>query len=332
MKGRTIAIFTLGTLLGGGVGAAVAIGVASQALTSLTDREAATGADPEPLSPELTDRLKRLERAVGVEHSTTTRVRRHRGASRGAIGADRGLELPPTGASAEEEAARFGGVRGDDEHASPLTGLGVDDGPAAGAAFVDRVREALSQIERERQAAAEQKRRDKDAERFLRDAARRFREYQQRLGLTDDEVTRLHAIAEGSVERRLSAQDDGADRDALSMLDRTTQREVQSVLGDERYVQYRKLEIDRMARPIVANIASHTGVDGAQRREIEGLLSEHIDRIARDESRLRSEELPAAERERLRNDVNTANREAWRRLREDILTDDQRGRMPERFR
>ncbi len=194
------------------------------------------------------------------------------------------------------------------------------------------VREAIDTIRSEDAVAATERKRAADFKNRMGEVDRRLRDYKAKLELTDAEATAFRAAAEAGLERHLVAQADGASREDLAAIDREKERAYREILGNAKHREFRKLEIDHLARPVIVDAANRAGVDSHQRDQIERLLSDHIERYVDPEIRLRTEELDAATRGSIMKDMKEANRAAWDRLRNQILTPEQRERVPVRLR
>jgi len=198
--------------------------------------------------------------------------------------------------------------------------------------FVKAVREAINTIRSEDAVAATERKRAQDFKRRMGEVDRRLRDYAAKLELTEEEATAFRAAAKSGLERHLTAQAEGASRDELAAIDREKERAYRDILGSAKHRDFRKLEIDQAARPVIVDAANRAGVDSHQRDQIERLLSDHIERYVDPEIRIRTEELDAETRASIMQDMNAANRAAWDRLRNQILTPEQRERVPIRLR
>jgi hypothetical protein len=198
--------------------------------------------------------------------------------------------------------------------------------------FVDDVEAALRLITERRKAREAEAKREQQREKYLQDLDRRLADYQERLGLTDGQIADVSRLAHDGVARYMEAQAGGATPEKLGEIGRSLSRSVRDLIGPDTYRGLRLLDLDRAARPRIVDIANRAGVDASQRQRIEGLLADHLEGIVDREVRLRTEEMPADDRTRLRETLNDANRNAWDRIRGDILTEEQRSRVPIRLR
>jgi hypothetical protein len=313
-----LGVFAVGAVFGGAVGAlgamfvAPTVGVGGSVPVELGDRVAV-----------LEREMETVESGVGLAPgqlgSVSTAEVRHSIAKVAGAG-------PTRGRNGDPEALE------DDPHAIELSGGLLDPTPSVGVEFVEKVRAAIAEIEKERGEAQAAEKRVKQREWYLDAVDKRLEELREPLALSEDEIQRIQVLALEKIADRQADEAEGAPQAELGEIDRAAQAGVREVLGDARYRQYRKLDIDKIARPMVAKVSSLAGVNALQRREIEGLLSEHIDRIVDKEVRIRSESLSSEERGELRRQIDEQNQEAWRRLREDILTEEQRKRVPNRLR
>ncbi len=307
---RTAVLVVVSAVIGGAVGSWLTSATPPPASTAGADGIEGTADDLAGPTPPaeiaaLARRVEQVERRVGT-----------RGARRAAP--------QPDGSEPAVQPFRGGG----DSVAAPWFDTSGDPVPG----FVDAVRSAIGEIQRQNREVGAEKKRGDDRKRYLTEVDKRLRDYADPLQLTEAQLTSFKSAAETSIDARLAAQANGAKREELESLDREKERAFRDILGSARHREYRKLEIDRFARPFIADIASKAGVDGRQRDQIESLLSSHIDRLVDTDVRLKTEELDGSTRTTLRTSVNTANREAWDRLRNEILRDDQRDRVPARLR
>jgi hypothetical protein len=247
------------------------------------------------------------------------------------------VERKPARSRAEARAATaIDDVRADAEgpDAAALHSVDPSDEPTVDAPdeeFVQRVAAALGEIDRRKKAAEQRETIEQRRSRYLSEAHKQYANYRDPLALSDGDVTRLESISEKFVDQRIELQTSGADGAALAEQERAARREIRDVLGAERYRKLRGLELDKVARPVIVMAATRAGVDTEQRERIETLLSDHIERIVDYDVTLRTDEVQDDERKRIQDEMNRANREAWDRIRNDILTQEQRGRVPERL-
>jgi len=317
MEPGKIVMLAAGAAALGGVAGAMAVGLTAGS----ADRAESAATEVRELREERQDLFSRLE---------ALEKKRPRAS-------DRPRSSDEPGASAAE-ALRVSRAMGaeDDPARHAITGP-LADGTLGGPddvdqAFVDRVRAAIETIRREnREANAEGEQRRK-REKYLNGLDKRLSNYKDRLGLTDPQVADLGRLAERAFDERAAAQVAGATGDELASMDRETARVSQGLMGQETYREFRKLELDRAARPIIVDAAIKAGVDQEQRDQIETLLTRHIEKVVEWDVRVRTDDLPGDERERIMTEYRNANRDAWDRLRSDILTEEQRQRVPIRLR
>lgn len=291
-------------LLGGVVGA-----VAVDALRE----EASTAAPTKAARAESERRIERIEeRLVAFERRP---ARAHSEARDGAEPATSARDTDSQTTAAPGES----GPGGEPGEAAP------DD------EFVNRVAAALGEIDRRKQAAQQRETLEQRRDRYLAEVHKQYANYRVPLDLSDTEITHLESISEEFVDHRIELQNSGAGDVEIAAQERAARREIRDVLGAERYRKLRGLELDKVARPVIVMAATRAGVDTEQRERIETLLSDHIERIVDYDVTLRTDEVPDAERKRIQDEMNRANRDAWDRLRNEILTEEQRGRVPERL-
>jgi len=198
--------------------------------------------------------------------------------------------------------------------------------------FVDLVRSAIDEIKRQDDEQRTDKKVADQRGKYLREVDKKLVNYRDKLGMTDEQVAAFRRVAEAGVDARLAAQAEGLERSELEALDRVRHREFRDVLGGDGYREFRKLELDAVARPVIVSISGQAGVDREQRDRIERLLDEHIESIVDLDVKLRTEEIDGKERTAIHERMRDASRSAWDRLRGSILDAEQRGRVPKRLR
>lgn len=289
-------------------------------------------------SPGVGDTSELVRRLEDLERRLERAERRGPGSRRSARGAGDGL----AGAADSPAAAVAHGDTSPDAASPSRPGTssepGAGDEPTAhladgpDAAFVERVADAIRTLQerrREEQEAAERERKRRET---LGGLAKKLREYVPRLGLDDATARAFARAATEGATRLLDAQEAGATGDELAALHRENQRGYQELLGEGGYRELRKLELDAAARPTIVSIAGQAGVDARQREQIESLLSQHIESLVDLDVRARTEALEATELQSIRERMDRANRTAWDRIRREILTAEQRERVPRRLR
>lgn len=277
----------------------------------------------------LTERVVELEQRLEQAEAAPPRRRLH---VREPAGASTAAD-PVTGhAGADRPADEPTGSGGAAATTSAADGADGEGRVAVAPEFVQSVRAALDQIRREDARAKEiQGLRDERAK-YVHDLDRRLANYQELLGLSDDQVEAIRATAQEGMDEILRARAQGVEGEELATLERARQREVRDLVGGATYREMRKLLLDEMARPVIVSVAGQAGVDKQQRDRIERLLDEHIEGLVDLDVRVRTEELSAEERQAIQAKMNDANRAAWDRLRNEILDAQQRERVPKRLR
>lgn len=316
--------FALVLVLAGAVVGALTAATVSTALEP--GSTASHTADP-ATSTELLERIERLEAEL-VEARRSRRPRPGSPAADETAAATQ--EGGPTGSdSSRRDRADTGRDAIDDAPSTPdgsRAATNVDD------AFVARVGEAIRTLQERAAGEREAQKRKQEREKALRELGRKLREYVPRLGLDEATANAFVEATTAGTTRLLDAQAAGVGGEELATLTRENQQRYQDLLGEAGYRELRKLELDAAARPSIVSIAGQAGVDGPQREQIERLLTDHIESLVDLDVRARTQELSPEERQSIRERMNDANREAWDRLRRDILTEEQRDRVPRRLR
>jgi hypothetical protein len=297
------------------VGAAVVGGIAGSAATLVVSPPAS---DDAGTPAALVERVVELERRAETADRRPERTRRRPAPDDASPALPTDIEPAPTTDDAPGGAERPRELFGN---------LGLT--PPSDE-FVARVAAAMELIEQRKKERMSLEKADKSKAKVLADLAKKLTNYTKPLDLTDAEIAEYTELATEYLDERFDAQLEGAEQSELRAMDRAARRGVQALLGADRYRKMRALEIDTLARPVIADTANRAGVTTEQREQIETLLSTHIERMVDVDVRMRTEELPAETLRELQTEVQRMNRQAWDDLRYDILTEEQRGRVPER--
>ncbi len=262
MAGRTFLLVLTGALLGGGVTALLG--------SALTPAPEAAPADTSALEERITQLESRMAQAERTKRSARRERRKEAGTAKAAAAAESASETDSSGPLPS----------------GPVDDLGL---PVPEEEFVTRVAAALTEIEKRR---AERKQREQLIGRrdgYLAEVKKRYTNYKGPLALTDEELGRIQTVAETYVDERLLLQADGHAQEELLARDRKARRDIRDIMGPDRYRKLRALELDRAARPVIVDAAGKAGVDSEQRKQIERLLSDHIERIVDSDVRVRTE-------------------------------------------
>ncbi len=303
-----------------------AVGGAAGWFASELNRDAAGPAEVSALVARVTE----IERRVPADAP-----RAARGRTRVAPDAASASEGDRASGDFDHEAAFEWAVRSDRLDPEVRVPEGGGDGVVPRAPppeFVDLVRSAIDEIKRQDAEGSVEQRVADQRKKYLYEVDKKLTNYRDKLGLTDEQVTAFRAAAEAGYDERLQAQLDGKPQNELQALDRKRHREFRDIIGGAAYRDFRKLELDAVARPTIVSIAGQAGVDREQRDRIERLLDEHIEGIVDLEVRVRTEELDPEERRAIQEEMQDASRSAWDRLRGNILDAEQRERVPKRLR
>ena len=275
----------------------------------------------------LTERIVELETRLATDVDSAeaehTRRRRHVDAlTAEAIPAARAVEsgIDPETAGESDRPARD--VDNPD---------GGDRRPTVSQEFVQSVRSAIDEIRREDSRAKQIQKLRAERAKYVHDLDRRLTNYQELLGLSDEQIETVRTTALAGMDDMLRARAAGVAGDELATMERARQRSIRDIVGGSTYRDMRKLLLDEEARPTVVSVAGQAGIDKHQRDSIERLLDQHIEELVDLDVRARTEDLSTEERRANRDKMDAANQAAWDRMRNEILDAEQRERVPKRL-
>lgn len=146
--------------------------------------------------------------------------------------------------------------------------------------------------------------------------------------LGDARVDELKALARRAIERTLAAKREGATAQQLAALDVETQAEVRRLVGDPVYVATERARITADARKGITWVAAAVGLTAAQHTQLDRILAESVEQVLPDVIRYRTTPLPDAERAAIQASLEQRRTSGWDRFRTDVLTEEQRRRLP----
>lgn len=208
---------------------------------------------------------------------------------------------------------------------SPSAGIREDELVAAlsqeGSAVEDAVQAMMERLARRRDAKAVAKKNEAVAAWVEGEIDRWGKQYE----LSSGQVNSLKELT----KKALEAQGEEMEPWARTQLEVKTQGEVRRIVGDR---VYRATEQERMlneARKSVSWVAySVGGMTDEQHAQLDRLVHERVEGKLDDTVRVRSEDLGQANHEAMMQRMRDYDLESWRQIREGILTETQRARLP----
>lgn len=208
---------------------------------------------------------------------------------------------------------------------SKLAGIREDELVAAlsqeGSAVEDAVQALMERLARRRDAKAVAKKNEAVAAWVEGEIDRWGKQYE----LSSGQVNSLKELT----KRALEAQGEEMEPWARTQFDVKTQGEVRRIVGDR---VYRATEQERMlneARKSVSWVAySVGGMTDEQHAQMDRLVNERVEGKLDDTVRVRSEEMGQGNYEAMMQRMRDYDLESWRQIREGILTETQRARLP----
>lgn len=146
--------------------------------------------------------------------------------------------------------------------------------------------------------------------------------------LGEGRVDELKALAQRAVQKTVDAQREGASAQQLAALDVETQAEVRRLVGDPVYTATERARITADARKGITWVAAAVGLTPAQHTQLDRLLSESVEQVLPDVIRYRTTSLPDTERAAIEASLAQRRTAGWDRFRADVLTEEQRRRLP----
>ena len=147
--------------------------------------------------------------------------------------------------------------------------------------------------------------------------------------LTTQEVDELKGLTRRAIDQRMAAEADGASGYELTQLGVEAQGEVRRIVGDE---VYRRTERDRLTREARGKLMWLTVAVGGLSEEQHSSLDTVVDAAVEDRLddviRRRAEPLTQDEYDTLGALIKQDQASTWERIRDDVLTEEQRRRIP----
>lgn len=145
--------------------------------------------------------------------------------------------------------------------------------------------------------------------------------------LADGRVEELKTFAHGAIQRALDAKRDGATPQQLTALDVEAQAGIRRIVGDPVYVATERARITAEARKGLTWVLASVGLTPEQHAQLDGIVSDSVERALPDVVRFRSVPLPDAERAALQASLQQRRAANWEHFRDDVLTEEQRRRL-----
>ncbi len=157
----------------------------------------------------------------------------------------------------------------------------------------------------------------------------RLDEWALEYGLSGSQVDELKSISRAAIERISEAKLNGVGGDDLNAMSVEMQAGIRRVVGDDVYGQVERNRITREARGKLAWVSNAVGgLDDDQHAALDRVVDDSMEGRLPDVIRLRSETMSEPEAETLRERVSRSSSETWEEIRDEILTDEQRRRIP----
>ena len=147
--------------------------------------------------------------------------------------------------------------------------------------------------------------------------------------LTTQEIDELKSLTRRAIDQRMAAEADGASRYELTQLGVETQGEVRRIVGDE---VYRRTERDRLTREARGKLMWLTvavgGLSEEQHASLDSVVDGAVEDRLDDVIRMRAEPMPEDEYNAVGALIKQDQASTWANIREDVLTEEQRRRIP----
>jgi hypothetical protein len=147
-------------------------------------------------------------------------------------------------------------------------------------------------------------------------------------GLREFQVEELKVVARRSIARMVEAKRQGASPQELAAMDVAAQAEVRRIVGDAVYLATERERVTGEARKALTWLSAAVGLTPTQHTQLDRLVAEGVERDLPAIVRLRSESLIDDDREALQRSLEQQREENWLRIRNELLTEEQRQRIP----
>ena len=169
---------------------------------------------------------------------------------------------------------------------------------------------------------------ERDLAKFIADIDAVLDGWSDTYDLREWQVEELKSLLRRSVERMAGAKRQGASPQELAAMDVEAQAEVRRIVGDAVYVATERVRVTQGARNALTWLSAAVGLTPAQHTQLDRFVAEGVERDLPAIVRLRSETMADEEREALQRRLEQQRDETWRRIRNELLTEEQRQRIP----
>jgi hypothetical protein len=147
-------------------------------------------------------------------------------------------------------------------------------------------------------------------------------------GLHHTQVEALKELTRRALARTAEAQAAGAGKEDLRRLEVDVQGEVRQILGEDTYAAVERSRVTREARGKLTWLSAAVGLTEAQHTRLDAILAEGVERALPDVIRVRTEHLSPQAFEEAQARLGAGRTKDWDRIRNDLLTPEQRARIP----
>lgn len=147
-------------------------------------------------------------------------------------------------------------------------------------------------------------------------------------GLHHTQVDALKELTRRALARTAEAQAAGAGKEELRGIEVDVQGEVRQILGEDTYAAVERSRVTREARGKLTWLAAAVGLTEAQHTQLDAILAEGVERALPDVIRVRTEHLSPQAFEEAQARLGAGRTKDWDRIRNDLLTPEQRARIP----
>ena len=154
--------------------------------------------------------------------------------------------------------------------------------------------------------------------------------WSKRYDLYPDQVDDLKALARRAVAERQEAEAEGASEWEITELDVQAQAQVRQIVGDDVYRQTERERLTREARGALRMVSFAVGgLSSEQNEALDAIVERRVAGKLDDVVRIRSVALGPDQHAELESQLEAFDADAWQEVRENVLTEAQRKRLPE---
>lgn len=150
----------------------------------------------------------------------------------------------------------------------------------------------------------------------------------EKYDLAPHQLESLKSVARAGMAEITEAKQRAAPATEIAQLEVKHQGQVREIVGDRVYAETERERVMREARGNVTWLAAAVGLTPTQHTEMDRILTEGVTRALPMVVRLRSEALTQEESAQLHARLNEQRGEVWDSIRNGLLTEEQRARIP----